>query len=862
MAGGSEKTRGRHNTPSQRRFPGLRGRSSSRGRSATPTNITKDENTPKRNFKFKKLIPKSNSRRASSPSPGPKSTKASTHDETSSDSEKRVVETVVVSPKQTRSVTENQNQVQDSPGERDEPEVGSTAVARQTKRIHNASERDGFCRRVDYYDGQTISVDRVSVYEVGNYLGGGVAGVVYEGHRLRPAEEYPVRTSYQEMLGLKNFNRHRSNSILTDGDAKHEKLKNNIPQSDSQEINGGCTGIFCGPSHSDLHDNTNDLKLEVENRYNIEHLNNEKANESNLMDETVAIKILNPVGFRLLSPSVCASAVVIQRGSEMSDAVKRGKEPMTEEHVWWLVNPNSKNLRSLQRNPSPIVANGKRRDSETIGMGSDLYNRGSRDNGIRLSLISAYIDPKTNCLRELPLTRCIEVWGHAPFGTTEEEFEYMMDSIERVNQGISTSEDDDILESDNSNRDIRNYTKTESGLFRASQAQKSTVHCQQLNAFITVPAVPPKYIRWLRQRRAATKEIRNMMRIGRHKNVVHLFEVMELIQDSKSTMFLVLELVKGGELFDLISNNSSGAHVTNEAILHLSEIEQNEYTMLNFFKELASGIAYCHANGIAHRDLKPENLLVHNDASGACMLKIADFGLSSTFVLAQGVTGSDSAQGGFDCGAMNSPASKIDASPPVTGFSPLFSNRLTSALSFLTCGGVEQITECFQPQNEPQRKAKSLQRMTSIVGSPHYVAPEIISQTEDKKPTSSVSVDIIGYDGTKADIWSAGVILYAMLFRSLPFGEDLLQCPRYQSFTKWYNEARKIPGGRRSGANAALTPIDLAKDQNDLGPHWFFPSQTSPESKDIIVAMLNPNPAARLRIQQVLVHPWMKLKFQ
>lgn len=180
----------------------------------------------------------------------------------------------------------------------------------------------------------------------------------------------------------------------------------------------------------------------------------------------------------------------------------------------------------------------------------------------------------------------------------------------------------------------------------------------------------------------------------------------------------------------------------------------------------------------------------------------------------------------------------------------------------MTCGGVEQITECFQPQNEPQRKAKSLQRMTSIVGSPHYVAPEIISQTEDKKPTSSVSVDIIGYDGTKADIWSAGVILYAMLFRSLPFGEDLLQCPRYQSFTKWYNEARKIPGGRRSGANAALTPVDLAKDQNDLGPHWFFPSQTSPESKDIIVAMLNPNPAARLRIQQVLVHPWMKLKFQ
>ena len=48
-----------------------------------------------------------------------------------------------------------------------------------------------------------------------------------------------------------------------------------------------------------------------------------------------------------------------------------------------------------------------------------------------------------------------------------------------------------------------------------------------------------------------------MMSIGRHKNVVHLYEVLEYIQDSKSTMFLILDLVWGGELFDLISSNAS-----------------------------------------------------------------------------------------------------------------------------------------------------------------------------------------------------------------------------------------------------------------------------------------------------------------
>ena len=48
-----------------------------------------------------------------------------------------------------------------------------------------------------------------------------------------------------------------------------------------------------------------------------------------------------------------------------------------------------------------------------------------------------------------------------------------------------------------------------------------------------------------------------MMLIGRHRNVVHLYEVLEFIQESKSTMFLVLELVRGGELFDLISSSSN-----------------------------------------------------------------------------------------------------------------------------------------------------------------------------------------------------------------------------------------------------------------------------------------------------------------
>ncbi|KAK1297128.1 CBL-interacting protein kinase 9 [Acorus calamus] len=95
------------------------------------------------------------------------------------------------------------------------------------------------------------------------------------------------------------------------------------------------------------------------------------------------------------------------------------------------------------------------------------------------------------------------------------------------------------------------------------------------------------------------------MKLIKHPNVVNLYEVMA----SKTKIYMVIEFVDGGELFDKIVNNG-----------RLREDDARRY-----FQQLVNAVDYCHSRGVYHRDLKPENLLL--DSFG--VLKVSDFGLSA-----------------------------------------------------------------------------------------------------------------------------------------------------------------------------------------------------------------------------------------
>ena len=90
-----------------------------------------------------------------------------------------------------------------------------------------------------------------------------------------------------------------------------------------------------------------------------------------------------------------------------------------------------------------------------------------------------------------------------------------------------------------------------------------------------------------------------------HPHVVDLKEVMS----SRDKIFMAMELVTGGDLFDKIA----------------TEGPMKEPAARVIFAQLLSALSYCHAHGVHHRDLKPENVLLSSSGD----VKLSDFGLGS-----------------------------------------------------------------------------------------------------------------------------------------------------------------------------------------------------------------------------------------
>ena len=118
---------------------------------------------------------------------------------------------------------------------------------------------------------------------------------------------------------------------------------------------------------------------------------------------------------------------------------------------------------------------------------------------------------------------------------------------------------------------------------------------------VAIKIVSKSKIQKFRMGTQVKKEI-TLMRELKHPGIVEIKEVLM----SKQHLYMVLEYVKGGELYSKITRSGK-----------LDEVDARIY-----FGQIMEAIAYCHSKNICHRDIKPENILLDENDK----VKITDFG--------------------------------------------------------------------------------------------------------------------------------------------------------------------------------------------------------------------------------------------
>uniref|UniRef100_A0A8C4HSZ1 non-specific serine/threonine protein kinase n=1 Tax=Dicentrarchus labrax TaxID=13489 RepID=A0A8C4HSZ1_DICLA len=109
-------------------------------------------------------------------------------------------------------------------------------------------------------------------------------------------------------------------------------------------------------------------------------------------------------------------------------------------------------------------------------------------------------------------------------------------------------------------------------------------------------------------KRDPSEEIEILMRYGQHPNIITLKDV----YDEGRYVYLVTELMKGGELLDKILRQKFFSEREASAVL---------YT-------ITKTVDYLHCQGVVHRDLKPSNILYMDDSGNPDSIRICDFGFA------------------------------------------------------------------------------------------------------------------------------------------------------------------------------------------------------------------------------------------
>ena len=242
----------------------------------------------------------------------------------------------------------------------------------------------------------------------------------------------------------------------------------------------------------------------------------------------------------------------------------------------------------------------------------------------------------------------------------------------------------------------------------------------------------------------------------------HLVQLLDVFEDTEH-IILITELMHGGDLRMRLKAQAAGYF--------------EEVAGARLAAQIVSAVAYLHSVAVVHCDLKPGNVLVVEPPEAvdvsALTVKVADFGLSQTMAKVDGDGDGDGDGLGGD-----------DAAEPEV-------EREAST----------------RDRNRPAR-------LTSIVGTPNYWAPELVRLAQDDYSATH-------YDSA-VDDWAIGCLIFELLAGSRPFDAEIEDVLFY-----------KI--------------IDNTPD---------FPEHLSAQATGLIKALICTDPAARLSAADALAHEW------
>ena len=247
---------------------------------------------------------------------------------------------------------------------------------------------------------------------------------------------------------------------------------------------------------------------------------------------------------------------------------------------------------------------------------------------------------------------------------------------------------------------------------------------------------------------------------------------------------LVFEYAGGGDLKEYLESRKLSAQGP------LTEREA-----CDIFGKIVNAVSYCHKKNIVHRDLKLANILIQEQPKPQRRSRSSS---------SSGSTGSSSSSSSSS-GSTSTSSSSSSVADDTAHRSRSAGDHLNGAN---VAAGIKVadfgLSSIYSPGREASCRAGSLA----------YMAPEVLTASEFLEPP--------------CDVWSLGIILFALLCGRLPFSG------------KSYGEVEK------NVISGSLSSLPEEK------------GRLSSEARGLVNRILRKNPAERIGLGQISTHPWME----